>query len=639
MRPLCSLEYFKPRKNSCLRHGTLEMRDRLSIALMIVAVIVFLILIFRGRWEKYIQRDTTINKSIDLIAISLVFAAISSKDYYRSFDDWKVNEFSGFGYDIAFVMAILSVIALSTFFVFEVSSLLKNVYSKNRKKLTFFLIAIFFVFYFPALVQLPSGLSSRDDSVYVYNDMVGAAAGNFPFADFMPHYNSLLGWPIWLFSKFLGPESVFMSIPIFLSLLNFCVIFIITKLVQRVFPRTHFGFGLIVVCSLLITRSSDTRYAYTSQSFPSWVSRLFLPTCGALLVHFLFARINKSSKNFLFLLLGFTSIFILINNLEFGLTAALSISFVILLFAVTRLIKFSDLVLYISGLLAGVLTIFGLYKLSGRSIETDFYFMIPKEVAANGYFSRPMPIFGLYLLAYSLVGITLVFAVKRVMALASRNTSLSDGKQLADLALCLFGGFWSVQCFTYYSSRSVDGNLRTLFVPIMLAIVPFLKVADVFTIDQLKRTRLIVPSLPIVLTCLIPFALIIKAPDPHANWTRILNSESSWSWQTTKNRPIAMDVMRIANTGREKIGLMAWDGNAVELVTGVQNLLLTPNFEILGLSERMRSRVCSALLDSAIEIVFVEGDFKQNKVPPCPGLINPILSQSGQVTRFDVVKP
>ena len=84
---------------------------------------------------------------------------------------------------------------------------------------------------------------------------------------------------------------------------------------------------------------------------------------------------------------------------------------------------------------------------------------------------------------------------------------------------------------------------------------------------------------------------------------------------------------------------MAFDGNAVELVTGAKNLLTAPNFQILGLSERIQSRGCARLLEFNVEIIFVEGDYANESKAPCPGLTNPKLLSEGAVTVFDLSKP
>lgn len=635
MRPICNLKYFESRRDSCLLHGTLEMRDRFSIVLLMATVFVFLVT--NNQWEKLL-RINKINKLIDTIATLIVFTSIASKDYYRSFDDWKINEFSGFGFDVAFVVFILTVFVYSTFRANELPILFRNFGLRNWMKIKYFLLAIFFVFYFPALVQLPSGLSSRDDSIYVYNDLAGASSGNFPLADFMPHYNSLLGWPIWLVSKLQGPESIFISIPIFLTFLNFGVIFLVTILIRQVFTKIPFMISLILVSQLLITRSSDTRYAFTSQSFPSWVSRLFLPMCVAIVVHFLFSRFNKKNKNILLVALGIITLLALINNFEFGLTAFTSMSLVMVLFLFFRLINLRDILTYFFGLLSGLSIIFGFYQIADRTIEPDFYFLISQEVAAKGYFSRPMPIFGLFLLVYSIVGITLIFAVRKLIHLKSRQNIMANGEDLSNLALSLFGGLWSLQSLIYYSARSVDGNLRTLFVPILVAVVPFLKLSEVLSTLRFNRSRIVAPSIPIVAICLIPFALAIKAPEPRANWTRIFNRQSVWSLDTTKKRPIAIEILNVATDDRKKIGFMAIDGNALEVVTGIRNYLLAPNFEILGLSERIKNRACYKLNKSELEVIFLEGAYRDGDEFPCPGMKNPRILNDGSVTRFEYSK-
>ena len=639
LRGVCNFEFFESRKAACLRVGSIEMRDRLSIALLIAAVLIFLILTTKTQYRDLIQRDTLANRLIDLVAIFSVIAVLASKHYYRSFDNQNKNEFSGFGFEVAFITLVLTAMVVMILRSPESRQLLQNVCSENLSRINICLLITFFVFYFPALVQLSTGLSSPIDSFYAYNDFAGAATGNLPLVDFMPHYNSLLGWPIFVISKIFGTSSVFISVPIWVTILNFSVILILNVILIRVFPKIPTMVGLIGICSLLITRSGETRGSFTNQSFPSWVSRLILPTCGALLLHFLFCRINKSKNNILFLMLGFISSLVAINNLEFGLTAVISMSLVILLFALFKLIRLIDLILYISGLLTGIFIYFGAFNLSGRTIKPEFYYHIAQEFAAKGFLSWPMPIFGSYLLAYSVIGITLISSIRMLIAITKIDRALIEDDYLGNLALCLFGGLWSVQSLTYYSARSTDGNIRMIFVPILLATIPFVKFMNLFAKESFQHKRRLLPSLPMLAICLIPVALLIKAPEPQDNWSRILNSESSWSWETTKNKPISKEVLRFSTEERRKIGIMAFDGNAVELVTGVKNFLSTPSFQYLGLSERIRSVGCARLLESKVEIVFIEGSYANESEAPCPGLKNPKLLSDGTVTVFDLIKP
>lgn len=637
LRPLCDLAQFASRKSSCLSSGVLEMRDRISILILGLVIFSFSIIANRKLYGELNELNASSRNKRDAGAIFVVLVSISTLTYYPSFERWSVdpnNEFNGFGFEVTFLLLLLAFGVILFKNVPGSIFVVKSFWKKNSKISNFALAAIVLTFYFPALVQPSTGLSARDDSLYVYNDMTGLAAGNFPLADFMPHYSSLFGWPIFLISLLIGPKSVFYTVPLLISILNFCVILLLTQLVKRIYTGIPYMIVLLTICALLVTRSSDFTGAFTNQSFPSWVSRMFLPSCLGFITYSFFSTTDSSKKSWLISALGFLAFLTLVNNLEFGLTAFLSISFVISLFAIFKLMRVIHLIYYLFGLMLSLSLFWGVYALAGREIRPDFYFMISQEVAAKGYFSWPMPTFGLYVLVFSVIGISLVISFQNLKGLTNDVGLQLSGTYLGSLGLALFGGLWSIQCLTYYSARSVDGNLRALFVPILLAVMPIAHLckpsARIQAISNLS-TRLWLPSL---LIGLLPFALVIKAPDPKSNLTRLSKQETTWSWKTTKNRAIAIEFGRLSSEAKTKTGIMAFEGNSLEIVSGAKNFLLLPNFEIHKLSKRTMDQSCYVLVGSGLEFVLVEGNFLNSSDPPCPQLTNPKLIAEGAVTSY-----
>jgi hypothetical protein len=636
LRPLCDLKQFESRKLSCLSGGVLEMRDRISIVILICTIFVFLIILKHQKFVELNELNASVRNQRDIGATVVVLASISTLTYYPSFNKWYTdpnNEFNGFGFDVTFLLLFLT-LSVFLFGIFPESKFfLKNFWKNNSKKANVAVALILILFYLPALVQPSTGLSLRDDSLYVYNDMTGLAAGNFPLADFMPHYNSLFGWPIYLTAIFFGTTSVFYTVPALISILNLCVILILTKLIKKIYLGIPFLIALLGACSLLVTSSSEFPGAFTNQSFPSWVSRMFLPSCLGFITYSFFSATDNSKKRWLISALGFLAFLTLVNNLEFGLTAFVAISLVVLLFAIFKLIPVIHLLFFTFGVTFSIICFWGAYALAGRDIRPDFYFMISQEVAANGYFSWPMPTFGLYVLAFSAIGISLIFSLQNLKYFAQNQELVSSSNNLGTLSLSLFGGLWSIQCLTYYSARSVDGNLRALFVPILLALMPLGKLCNQSPKKQPTSKGKVWLWLPSLLVSLLPLALIVKAPDPKSNFTRLVTQNSAWSWQTTKNRAISIEFGHLSSEAKTKTGVMAFDGNSLEIVSGARNFLLLPNFEIHKLSKRILTQSCSALVNSGVENVLVEGNFL-NSDPPCPQLSNPKLLANGSVTSY-----
>lgn len=642
LKPACNLKVFESRKASCLRSGTLEIRDRLSIAVLLLIVCTFLLLSAGQKYRLRVEKHNRINQIADFAAICIVLALISSRSFYPSLEQWRLepnSEFSGIGSSVTILVAIFGFLLSLIFYSKKLPERIKFFYRKNRIVFNGMLISFWALFYFPALVQPSTGLSSQANSIYVYNDIIGPTVGYFPLSDFAPHYNSMFGWAVYFTSKFLGARSTFVVIPTLLSTFNVCVLLLLARLVKKIYPRVPYIISLTLISSFLVARSSDSSNAFTSQSFPSWVSRFFLPTCAALLLHASLDRKNRLKGHYWFTFLGFISLLALINNLEFGLTTFLSITLVIFVLAALNLVSRLNLVYYLVGSLLALLSLWIAYSLSGKTLKPIFYVLIPRAFSANGFGSFPIPKFGFYILIYTAIAFSL-FVSTRILIFATKSDLGENFRDhLSEIAVIAFGATWSIASLLYYSGRSVDGSLRLLFVPVFLAIMPLFKlffgIPDKLTINA----RNSLTWLPALMTCLLPVAMLIKAPYPEPNWGRLLNPLPTWSWETTKSRPIAKEYLKLSSDSQRVTGILAIDGYSVELVTGARNLLTVPNFEILSLSSKIQENICDSILDADIKVVVAEISFLDYMDNPCPKFLKLTQLSSDKVVQFERYAP
>lgn len=642
LKPACNLKIFESRKASCLRNGTLEIRDRLSILVLLLIVCTFLLLAAGQKYQLRVEKHNRINQITDFAAICIVLALISSRSFYPSLEQWRLEpnlEFSGMGSSVTFLVAIFSILLSLIFFSKKLLERIKFFFCKNQVVLNGMLLSFWALFYFPALVQPSTGLSSKSDSIYVYNDIIGPTVGYFPLSDFAPHYNAMFGWAVYFTSKFLGVRSTFIVIPTLLSILNICVLLLLARLFKKIYPKVPFIISLTLLSSFLVARSSDSSSAFTSQSFPSWVSRFFLPICATLLLHASLDRKNRLKSHYWFTFLGFTSVLALINNLEFGLTTFLSMTLVIFVLATLKLISRLNFVYYLVGSLLALLSLWIAYSLSGKTLKPIFYVLIPKAFSANGFGSFPIPKFGFYVLIYTVIAFAL-FASTRILVFAPKSDSSENFKDhLSEIAVFTFGATWSIQSLLYYSGRSVDGSLRLLFVPVFLAIMPLFKLFFGIPNKLIINARNSLTWLPALMTCLLPVAMLIKAPYPEPNWGRLLNSTPTWSWETTKSRPIAREYLKLSSESRTVTGILAIDGYSVELVTGARNLLTVPNFEILSLSSKVQENICDSILDADIEVVIAEISFLTYMDNLCPNFLKRTQLNNDKFVQFERFKP
>ena len=71
-----------------------------------------------------------------------------------------------------------------------------------------------------------------------------------------------------------------------------------------------------------------------------------------------------------------------------------------------------------------------------------------------------------FILLYAVARLAIVFSIDRIKDLPSAPLAKEGENLVADVALAFFAGVWTLSSLVFYSSRSVDGNLRViLFLP------------------------------------------------------------------------------------------------------------------------------------------------------------------------------
>ena len=222
----------------------------------------------------------------------IIIAAISRQDYYPSFDDWSRIEVSGLGFDVAIVVIFLTFVTV----YWPRSTSGKDLHQMNQDNnfIFEFLIAlfIFILFYWLEILLIQSNIVWNDVTSHVFNELLAPIAGNFPDADSIPQYNSLLGFPVLITSKLVGSEVAISIILLWISILNIGVLATLTAIWLRLFPKAPKLFALLGVSSIVLARSSNTSDTYKVASFPSWTVRMAIPGLATLLLHVaLLARI------------------------------------------------------------------------------------------------------------------------------------------------------------------------------------------------------------------------------------------------------------------------------------------------------------------------------------------------------------
>jgi hypothetical protein len=189
----------------------------------------------------------------------------------------------------------------------------------------------------------------------------------------------------------------------------------------------------------------------------------------------------------------------------------------------------------------------------------------------------------------------------------------------------------------------VDGSLRVTFIPVLIAILGTYKLLTVdlkSLVDIASRRFALIPLLTIVF---IPFALLIKAPNPWINWSRLAQKDNtaSWSYYSTQASPFVNSYRDLKSRSESQIGIMAFDGNAISIITGAKNLLVVNSLADFEISDLIRNEACKKLQNDEIRLVLVEGSYEVGNRYPCPGMSDPIVQSDngGTLFRFEPTNP
>jgi hypothetical protein len=642
LRPLCKLKVFEVRKESCYRNGAIEIRDRASIGLLVAITIIFLVLLHSRKIKAQISKESGLNSVADKIAFVVIVTAISMRSYYPSFEDWSVTEFSGFGHDVAFVAVFCAFLAQFFLVNFKTPNQAIPTLFQKLKILNTFSIFIFCGFYLPSILQLPSGLSSRNNAIYVLNEILAPVAGTLPLSSSIPQYTSLLGFPIVPVVGIFGENSVFLVATTWLSLMTLGILFALTIIWRRIFPQVPRPIALLAISALLLAASADVPGALNLASLPSWTVRFFLPSLLSLLLHETISSTWKQTKNFKFFLLGALSSLSLINNFEFGSSVVLSVCLTLLFLNIAKQINFLQLLIFTMSLLVTFTAISQIYLFENEKLRLDYLTLFSREFGIKGFLSWPMPIFGPYLVTFAIAGVSIIYSFICLNDLRDEN---QKDKQLLIpvIGISFFGGFWTITSTFYYAGRSVDGSLRVTFIPVLIAILGTYKLLTVdlkSLVDIASRRFALIPLLTIVF---IPFALLIKAPNPWINWSRLAQKDNtaSWSYYSTQASPFVNSYRDLKSRSESQIGIMAFDGNAISIITGAKNLLVVNSLADFEISDLIRNEACKKLQNDEIRLVLVEGSYEVGNRYPCPGMSDPIVQSDngGTLFRFEPTNP
>lgn len=389
--------------------------------------------------------------------------------------------------------------------------------------------------------------------------------------------------------------------------------------ISRVAPQTAklpaFAISLIGVS---ISGSPGNSSIFQELSF---LSRGFMPVALGSLAIYLFGR-DTHTFRWQVAIFGVLAGVSLMNNFEYGFGAAVAALVTVFVSSRTVLLAIRSIRMFLIGSILSVVAVTIPTVIRGGDwvnrklgiwadvIDGD------ARVGSNNADSWP-PAFGLPALCFVLgvVGVSI--------GLRGLRSAQGNGLSRAAAVSSLYFGVWVVASAPYFLNSGAAGSFRTqfLFIPFVLLAFSMLGVVctpvpNAVGDDVWSRVKspVFFWRVPIVLLCSLVLAAVVQVPNGLKEWQRIQtpdrngNTEDEWSpqlldWIETEK------VIQLANEfgGSKEVGWWFSYGNAMEAVTGIENLLGTNAFETMRTRGQL-SLGCEPLMKTQkAYVISVEG--------------------------------
>lgn len=444
--------------------------------------------------------------------------------------------------------------------------------------------------YIPVFIQPTYGLLNLGDTTYhVLDEILAPVVGRAPYFDYSPQYSAVFGWLIKPIS-FMGLSANATMTAIIVACNVFIILIVVVgvRVMKLIYPRASVGALTLALVSVWCVSGSWNGASTQLKEFATF-SR-YLPFVSVLWAYFsaVAARTSRSKK-LKFLVLGTVLGLALINNPESGGVLVASVGGSLIIPIAKGLIKFSHLMLVVASLFITALLFFG---------SQTIFFGFPSLQSIVGirlggsglYEFSKLEIVGPHLIALAVAVAVLVVGIRNQL------TSLIDGQIRVAASFQVLLGLSTLLLFTKYFFRPIPQSIPQFFVPLTLS--AFLLVIESGLpgrIWQMPNLRLSINQVPLLALIVLPLGAMTQIPNTIDEFRRVTHDHSNeTSWSTSPGRPVDgwsvpsinttydnlfENVLLIASNldlTNDHLMYFGWHGNAVELVTSVENGLGIP---------------------------------------------------------------
>jgi hypothetical protein len=552
----------------------------------------------------------------------------------------------GYGVSVTFACALI----LSTFVMIQKfrAERIGYLWSRISSYGSLICVAITGIVYLPEVVQPQNGIINGSDATHqVIEEIVGPLVGNYPGVNYLGTYTTILGLPL-VPLRVLGLSNgaLMLAVIIWVNLLTLMTILGLYAILRAILPSLSKGLTLLCVNAFVLVSGSWGSAASNVESLSMIPGRVCVPVvAGAVLVRS-FRQKAKMPSTWWFAVAGALSALGALNNVEFGLPAAVAALVVVTVATYRSQMGLVNMLSFVGGSISVAL----LYATFSFAVNGPYDFRYRLGVYAGRRYS-PGEIFP----ALSFHNIMLaIFVAAIVLGLIGMSGGSTWREELrAPSTLSVYGGIWGLLAFPYCAYRCVAGmymSTQIYLVPLLVAIAGIVgmtwKQMSHWLQHDLSTSLL---ALPLALVTALTLASVVQAPNPIDEWRRVTGRalNDGWSmssgrapanrWDTGKVDWLDLAVVNLAQRefSSESIGYFGYMGNSVELATGMRNYSRVNSGEVLSIvgNEQIRQLACARVEASGPRFLLVIG-FQF----PCRGYSDYSLLEAAGITGQVLVR-
>jgi hypothetical protein len=447
--------------------------------------------------------------------------------------------------------------------------------------------------YMPYLVHKSSSVIDPYHSRFIIDELLAASAGSLPLVEYTAQYTNLLGYFIVPLAR-LYPKGAIGIVTTYVSVLQLLCVGIVFFTFKKFLGFVWAIGGLALL--LCVTLAAPDNAPLTNTVVGYWAVmpiRLFGP-----MILMVSVAVSLKRSPILIPPIGVLSALVVLNNVEWGLPAALAAGLCIGLNSPEARVARQTFTSFAIWFGATVCLVFGLLIVGG-GVEPSRLTSFIQIFGGSGYFAVPSLGWGIHLIVVATFVCCLIVGV-----------SLSPMIRMIDLpaipaALHTYCGVFGLGAYLYFLNRSLIAVLTSLFFLWGLALI-LLFHAGWVTSRRFQNYSVFSHLLPLIL--LFSLALsVFQPPSPTDSLRRISDSIGA-NFEEVRGVPARAkriaDVVRLTRGASDEVGLVGTDSSLLALLTGTRNVT---NFNGIDsvITFQQASMICESIAHSGLKTILI----------------------------------